>query len=348
VKAEVTAIERRFAAEVRASYARAISAARQLDALESLVLANEEIMRITNERLKEGDVAPLDLNLLRVETDKLKVQIVRARAELESEMIELRALVGMDQAELLRVAPLPQKPPRLDMSLVQLTEIALRERADLQASKLGEELGAARIKLAQAQSKPNIEGSVRYSRTKGILDLPEKLGPNLVATDSDNELTFGIKIELPFFNRNQGEVASAAAEKLLAQRERESLEAAIKRDVALAFRRYRAAAESLVIYAAQIVPRSEENLRSVRAAYQLGEFSTFDVVNEQRKLIESETGYNEALRDYYAALAELESAIGTKLPSEGFSTTSILPGEDVFKRSDFLRAVTTQTVKREN
>ncbi len=61
-------------------------------------------------------------------------------------------------------------------------------------------------------------------------------------------------------------------------------------DVALAYRRYRAAAEAVVLYATQIIPRSEENLKSVRAAYGLGEFSIFDVINEQRRLIESETG----------------------------------------------------------
>ncbi|HVF27708.1 MAG TPA: TolC family protein, partial [Pyrinomonadaceae bacterium] len=95
--------------------------------------------------------------------------------------------------------------------------------------------------------------------------------------------------------------------------------------------RYRAAAEALVLYSTQIVPRAEANLNTIRTAYNLGEFSVFDIVNEQRRLIESETGLNDALRDYYAALAELERALGTTLPVSAFAppTVSVLPDASV-------------------
>jgi cobalt-zinc-cadmium efflux system outer membrane protein len=346
VRAEVLALERQFGAEVRAAYSRAIAAARQLDVLERLIAANDELVRVTNERLKEGDAAPLDLNLVRVETDRLRAHVIRTRADLEGEIISLRALVGLETTDPLRIAPFSDRPARLDLSVVEATEIALRERPDLQAARLGEELGTARIRLAESLGTPNVEGTVRFSRNKGIIDLPESLGHDLTALDRDNELTFGVRIDLPIFNRNQGEIAAAVGERVQAQRQREFLEATIKRDVALAYRRYRAAAESVVLYATQILPRSEDNVRSVRAAYNLGEFSVFDVVNEQRRLIESETGYNEALRDYYAALAELERALGTTIPASGFapSKTSVLPGDEIFPRinpGDFLRGRST-------
>ncbi len=327
VRAEVLALERQFAAEIRSGYVRALAAARQLDVLDRLIAANEELVRITGERLKEGDVAPLDLNLVRLETDRLRAQVIRTRAEIEGELISLRALVGFETTEPLRIAPLPDRPPRLDLPVTELTEIALRERADLRAARLGEELGAARIQLAQSLAVPNVAGSVRYSREKSVTDLPEVLGPGLIVRDMDNVLTFGVSVEIPVFNKNQGEIASAVGEREQFVRQREFLEATIKRDVALAYRRYRAAAEALVLYTTQIVPRAELNLRGVRAAYNLGEFSVFDIVNEQRRLIESETGYNEALRDYYAALAELERSLGTPIPASGFApgSVSVLP-----------------------
>jgi cobalt-zinc-cadmium efflux system outer membrane protein len=321
VRAEVMALERRFAAEIRAAYARAVAAGKQLDVLEQLIAASDELVRITNERLKEGDVAPLDLNLVRVETDRLRAQVIRIRAELEGEIISLRALAGYEITDPLRLAPLPARPPRLDLSLTEAVETALRQRADLQAARLGEELGSARISLARSQATPNVTGSVHYTREKGITDLPEMLGGPIGQTD--NFLRFGVAIDLPIFNKNQGEIASAVGERAQAQRQREFLEATIKRDVALAYRRYRAAAEAVVLYATQIIPRSEENLKSVRAAYGLGEFSIFDVINEQRRLIESETGYNEALRDYYSALAELESALGAPLPNSAFAPAPV-------------------------
>ncbi|MBA3443089.1 MAG: TolC family protein, partial [Pyrinomonadaceae bacterium] len=326
-RAEVLALERQFAASLRSAYARAVGAGRQVDTLERLITANDELVRVTNARLTEGDVAPLDLSLVQVETDRLRVQAVITRADLESEIISLRTLIGFEITDPLRIAPLPERPPRLDLSVTEATEIALRERADLQAARLGEDLGMARIRLAEANRRPNVSASARFTRSKGLIDLPEQLGAGLVVTDTDNELAFGVAIEIPIFNRNQGYIASALGERAQAARQREFLETTIRRDVALSFRRYRAAAEAFVIYSTRIIPRSEQNLRTIRAAYSLGEFSVLDVVNEQRRLIESETGYNEAVRNYYGALAELEAALGTAIPATGFAptTTSVLP-----------------------
>ena len=358
--AELNALERQFGNEIRQSYAKAIASARQLETVEKLVAVDEELLRITDARLKEGDVAPLDLNLVRVEAERLRVQVIDTRSELETELLSLRAFVGLDVNEDLQLAPLSERPPRLDLPLSQLTEIALRERRDLQAARLAEEVGAARISLANAGAKPNIAGSVKFSRNKGIIDLPERIGGGF-AVDKDNELTFGVAIDLPVFNRNKGAIAEATSGRVIAQRQREFLEANIKKDVAVAYRKYRAASEKLVIFATQILPRAEANLTTIRAAYSLGEFSLFEVINEQRKLSENVREYNNALRDYYEALTEIENSLGVRIPPEGFApdTSSVLPDAEQVpqvEREKFLREIFknskkdgfTQLTKKQN
>ncbi len=359
-QAELSALERQFGNEIRQSYAKAIASARRLETLEKLVAVDEELLRITDARLKEGDVAPLDLNLVRVEAERLRVQVIDTRSEIETELLSLRALVGLDVNEDLRLTPMSERPPRLDLPLSQLTEIALRERSDLRAAKLAEEVGAARINLANAQAKPNIAGSVKFSRSNGIIDLPERIGGGFIV-DKSRELTFGVAIDLPVFNRNKGAIAEAVSGRVIAQRQREFLEATVKKDVAVAYRKYRAASEKLVIFATQILPRAEANLTTIRAAYSLGEFSLFEVINEQRKLSENVREYNDALRDYYDALTEIENALGTKIPPEGFApdTSSVLPdAEQVpqIEREKFLREIFkdsrkdgfTQLTKKQN
>lgn len=329
IRADVLALERKLAVEIRTAYTNALSAARQLDVLEKLIVANAEIVRIIEARLKEGDVAPLDLNLVKVEADGLRIKTIQARNDLETALLELKTLIGADVAEAIKLSPQSEKPPRLDLGLSELTAIALRDRADLQAARLGEQLGAARLNLAKSNAVPNITGSARFTRSKGVLDFPARLGgggfPN-----TDNSITFGMSIDIPVFNRNQGEIASAVGEQTQAARSREFLESIIKRDVTVAYRKYRAAAETLTIYAVQIIPRSEENLNAVQRAYGYGEFSVFEVVNEQRRLIENITNYNQSLRDYYNALNELETALGTAIPPTGLTpVSSILPSEDL-------------------
>lgn len=340
VRAEVLALQRQSAADMRAAYARAVGLGRQLDAFERLIAADEELVRVTQARLKEGDVAPLDLNLVRVETDRLRAQVIRTRAELETQIISLRALAGMETIEPLQIVALPERPARLDLAVGELTEIALRERADLRAAHLAEEVAAARISLAKAQGTPNVAASVRYSREKRITDLPETLGVG-PAKQVDNFLRFGVSVDIPIFNRNQGEIAAALGERAQAQRQREFVETNIKRDVALAYRRYRAAAEALVLYATQIMPTAEKNLQAVRAAYNAGEFSIFDIVGEQRRLIENETAYNDVLNDYYSALAELERALGTTIPATGFAPgpITVIPDIDGIDAGRLLRSL---------
>ncbi len=342
VRSEVFTLERKLGVDIRQNYTRAIGAARQLDIIERLLAADAEMIRITEARLNEGDVAPLELNLVKVESDRLRVQQIEARTELETALLELRTLIGIDVSSPLRLAPQAERPPRLDLGLTELTNQALSDRADLQAARIGESLGAARINLARSGSIPNVAASVRFSRTKGIIDLPDTAGGGF-ARDLDNELTFGVSIEIPVFNRNQGEIASATGEQIQAVRTREFLEASIRSDVAVAYRQYRSAAEKLVLYSTQILPRAETNLQTVRSAYNAGEFSMFEVIAEQRRLVENVTGFNKTLREYYTALGQLEAAVGAPLPSSAFTpgSTSVLPDKTnvprQFTREDFLK-----------
>ena len=213
------------------------------------------------------------------------------------------------------LAPALERPPLLGMTLAAAIEIALRERADLQAARIAEELGDARLRLAESQRTPNLAATVRYSRSRSNFDQT----PIGILNDIDHLLTVGVSVELPIRNRNQGEIAAAVGEKTQAKYRREFAEAIVKRDVALAFNRYAAAAQSLAIYGGQVLPRAEENLKTIRAAYGFGEMPVMDVIAEQRRLVENQTQYNAALRDYYTSLAELERALGKPLSASAFS-----------------------------
>ena len=352
VRAEVIALERQLSVSIRNAYSAVIANARQLDVLDGLIKADDELVRVIEARLKEGDVAPLDVNLVKVEADRLKIQAIQAKADLETQLLQLKNLTGFDVLEDIRIAPQADRPPRLDLGVSELTEIAFRERSDLTAARLGEQLGSARVDLAKANATPNIAGSIGYSRNKQIIDLPPVIGGNTI--NRDNELKFGLTVDLPVFNRNQGEIASAAAEKTQATREREFLETTIKRDVAISYRKYRAASETLVLYSTQIMPRAEANLKSVRAAYGFGDFSVFDVVSEQRRLTENVTGYNQALSDYYSALAELEAAIGIAIPVTGFTpgSESVIPDKiyapTQIDQEKFLRSIQTIDLQKKS
>jgi cobalt-zinc-cadmium efflux system outer membrane protein len=49
----------------------------------------------------------------------------------------------------------------------------------------------------------------------------------------------------------------------------------------------------------------------VRKTYELGRTTRLDLIAEQRRYIDIETGYTEALKQAYDAMVEIERAVGT-------------------------------------
>jgi outer membrane protein TolC len=59
-----------------------------------------------------------------------------------------------------------------------------------------------------------------------------------------------------------------------------------------------------------VIERSSQNVESLRRAYELGAFRVTDLLTEQRKMVDSQRDFIEALTERYRALAEVQSALG--------------------------------------
>ncbi len=92
---------------------------------------------------------------------------------------------------------------------------------------------------------------------------------------------------------------------------RQFIESVVRADVTSAYARYEAARAAVMIFEQGVIARSNDNIRVIRAAYELGEFRITDLIAEQRRLIDSQRDFTEALSEQYRALADLQAAIGT-------------------------------------
>ena len=140
-------------------------------------------------------------------------------------------------------------------------------------------------------------------------DLP---APGARYIENGRTVSFGVSIPLPLFNRQQGAIAESVSQRSQAKAQRESAELAVRRDVAIAYRNYQAARKTLDVLRSGVVGQNQESFQIIRLAYQLGELRLLDVVNQQRILIDAQTAYAGAQRDYYVALADLERAVGKR------------------------------------
>lgn len=308
VEAEVADRERRLAAEVRANYLEALAALRELETTENLNNLDLQTTRFVQARVNEGETAPIELSLLRVEVDRLRSRRALVEGSLKASLLRLKSLAGTPASEPLRLreelaTPALPVPP---VSLQAAVEIALRSRPDLKFARLSEEVAEAGFNLSRASGSPDLTAFSRYTVVRSTYeDTP--VGRR---NQRDNLLTFGVSVGLPVFNRNQGAKAEAAAAVSQAKTRREFLEAVVRSEVESAYARYEAARAAVATFEQGVIARSNDNIRVVRAAYELGQFSITDLLNEQRRLVDSQRDFTETLSEQYRALADLQTALG--------------------------------------
>jgi cobalt-zinc-cadmium efflux system outer membrane protein len=119
-----------------------------------------------------------------------------------------------------------------------------------------------------------------------------------------------VSITLPVRNRNQGNIAAATAESEAATRRQEFALLTVRQEVAAAFTQWDAARRSLDIYERGVRDVARRNLDVVRRSHELGRVGLLDVIAEQRRYIEIEHGYTEALRQVYDAAVEIRRVVG--------------------------------------
>ncbi|MCY7376514.1 MAG: TolC family protein, partial [Pyrinomonadaceae bacterium] len=102
-EAEFADRQRRLGGEVLALYTEALAALRELDTTEGLVNLDLQTVKFVQTRVNEGETAPLELNLLQVEVERLRSRRILLEGRLKGSLIRLKTLVGMDMSELLRL-----------------------------------------------------------------------------------------------------------------------------------------------------------------------------------------------------------------------------------------------------
>jgi cobalt-zinc-cadmium efflux system outer membrane protein len=313
-EAEVADRERRLTNEVRALYAEALAAIRELSTLEELNDLDLQTTRFVQARVNEGETAPLELNQLRVEVERLRSRRALVEGRLRGTLLKLKSLTGIGPSEILRLREDLQQlvTPPAPVSADAAVEIALQTRPDLRFAKLVEEVAQAGLQLARAQAIPNLAPFTKYSNSRTVFE-DTSVG---VLRDRDKLLTFGVSVEIPIFNRNQGGKAEASIAISQARQRREFLEAVIRSEVQSAYARYEAAHAAVTIFEQGAIPRSSENVRTIRAAYQIGAFSITELLVEQRRLLDVQREFTEALAERYRALADLQAAMGTPVPQQ--------------------------------
>lgn len=310
--------ERQLRASIAAAFAEWLAVSRNEATARRLLDLTRQSLDLVIARVAQGEVAALEQSLLQVELNRIQTDLILYTGQRQRALLRLRNICGIPDSE----------APQLKGDLLQLAAalppadkaheeiaVALRTRPDLAAMRAAEVSGDRAVELEKSAAVPNITAFTRYSHQHQSSDgfgysAARPIGPLSRVTDRDNILTGGVSVALPFKNRNQGNIEAAVARKDAVRLRRSYLEQSIEREVSSALLRVAAAEEAYRLFNEGVVTLAERNLSVIRKSYELGEIRLLDVINEQRRLIEIQRTYTDALKERILAHIELDSARG--------------------------------------
>ncbi len=303
--------ERRLRADVRMKAGELLAARRNLQIAEELLDVNRRALGVVGNRVREGAAPAIDESLQLVEVNRLDAsrQLLASRVDITT--LQLKLLAGMAADAPLTVrGELTTSAPPLDRT--EAVQRALASRPDLAAARTDVAMARAMIRKEQAEGRWDASVNVGYMRQDfgfGLNGLTSS-GQTRPIQDVFHYFGGGVTIMLPVLNRNQGNIAAAEAGARAAERRLEFAALTVQQEVEAAFAQHEAASRSLDIYGRGVRDVARRNLDVVRQSYQLGRGSLLDVIGEQRRLIDVETGYTDALKQVYDAAVEVTRAVG--------------------------------------
>jgi outer membrane protein TolC len=300
--------------EIKTRYAEAVAEQQKLALSDRLLNVNREYLRLTQARVEKGDAAPLEADLLRVELNRDQAQRTLTEGRLQNAVLQLKATLDVASTEAISFVPSLQPRPFIS-DLQQLKAQAMSQRPDLTVLRLTEDQAAGQIRLAQVETKPNVTLSGQYSHADTAFDQYGLTQARALTPLRDHLDSIGLGISIPLSRakRNRGNIEAAVARQAGARLRREYLESTIPTQVEAAYQCWRAAQAAATVLSKDVIAQSEKNLGVMRQAYNLGDLRLIDVLNEQRRLLETELSYIDSQAELFRSSAELEQAVGGAL-----------------------------------
>jgi cobalt-zinc-cadmium efflux system outer membrane protein len=276
----------------------------------NLALARENLGAFNNvvavnvERVRTGDLAQVELARSRLAALQFQNDVEQQTAKLAIARSRLEGLLGRRTTGSIDVTgDLRRDLAPLDQNAIRAR--ALEMRPDLRAVKTDQARSVAdlRLQLANGKIDYTVSGEYHVQNGKGF-----------TGDVTGNTYAMYFSAPLPFFNRNQGEIARARTQQQQLDAKTRALEADIAANLDAAFTEYTSARS--------IVERIENDMlaqaRDVRAtmeySYRRGEASLVEFLDAVRTFNDTTRSYNEARADYARSLYSLDALSGKVTP----------------------------------
>lgn len=241
-------------------------------------------------QISEGDFLKIQLQLLQFQNDKSQAELSQVQA-----LAALRQLVGYDSVtpDYQVIGDLGYQP--VTLGLPDLQAKALANRPDLRAAQQGVTAARSQYQLAQANGKRDLNSTFQYSHVAGL---------------NTGDLLF--TMEIPIFDRNQGEIARTRYAITQFDETAREAEETVLTDVRNAYESLQTNGRIIELYQKGYLKQSQDSRDISAYAYQRGAASLLDFLDAERSYRATQLAYRQSLAAYMVSLEQLRQAVGTR------------------------------------
>jgi len=214
-------------AELRINCAELIYAQKYAEVLKQQQHRLTALISNYREQVKQGNISQSQLLRLQAALLELQSELNETYKDINNKEKELRILLNIARPVYIKISDVPSNFPAPEsLSLLQLRDEASRLRPDIKRAALQTDYFKQSIRYEKSQRIPDITLHATYDRAGGVVS---------------NFIGFGLSIDLPFFNRNQGAIKSAEIGLKQSITEGSFLQTSMHNEVIQAFDNYRLA-----------------------------------------------------------------------------------------------------------
>lgn len=303
-QAQAEAEEQRLRVQngVRIAFYQSLVAQEMVEMRGKLSQLAKDAVETTRQLLNVGQADQPDLLEAQVEADEADLAVIAAEQQQQSAWRMLAAVAGKPDLPPARLAGILEDFPQIDPN--QVLQTILR---DSPAVKIAQ-LEAARADAALARARREVVPDL-FVRA-GYLDNLERLevtSPAAVGSEGFAE----VGVDVPLFNRNQGNIEAAKAERERATLEMQRVSLALQQATAPVLQSYASARAAAERYKKQTLPNATRAYTMYLQRYREGAAAYPQVLIAQRAVFQLQTSYVSALESVWVSATELQGLLLT-------------------------------------
>jgi cobalt-zinc-cadmium efflux system outer membrane protein len=296
-EAEVREVTRKIVGEARITLTQILSYREQASLRQDRIEVANKLATFISDAAEKGELSPIDAGQAKLEAAQYRGEIQLLRAREADELGKLKELLGMPPSYALHVVgelPAPTSVQR---------DLDLNKRPDYQKAQLTEVAARRKIELEQARRYDDIEvgAFVGVERSE---DAPEGF-------ENEGIVGVNVKVPLPFWDKNEGNIATAKARAQRARLEVKALSQKIDAQAATARKEMAEWAKLLGEIDTQLIPAAEKQASLSESAYREGLSDLASVLRARDQVLEIAASRIDALRNFHLARVRYETALGS-------------------------------------